>query len=88
MFLDDQMLPQSVHLLVLEVEGREALVFMALQQPPVAFMEDFQGFMLVLEVMEVTHPIMEVMVVMLAHIVMAVHLHYLHMEALHLVMVA
>ena len=44
--------------------------------------------MLVLEVMEVTHPIMEVMVVMLAHIVMAVHLRYLHMEALHLVMVA
>jgi len=41
MFLDDQMLPQSVHLLVLEVEGREALVFMALQQPPVAVMEDF-----------------------------------------------
>lgn len=39
--LDDQMLPQSVHLLVLEVEGHEALIFMALQHPPVALMEDF-----------------------------------------------
>jgi hypothetical protein len=41
MLLDDQMLPQSVRLLVLEVEGHEALVFMALQQPLVAVMEDF-----------------------------------------------
>jgi hypothetical protein len=74
---------------------------MALHLPTVAVMEDFQGFILVVVVMVVTHRIMEVvvvmlvthrimevMVVMLAHIVMAVHLQYLHTEALHLGMVA
>jgi hypothetical protein len=40
LLLDGQMPPQSIHLLVLEVEGHEALVCMALHQPTVAVMED------------------------------------------------
>jgi hypothetical protein len=40
LLLDDQMPPQFVHLLVLEVEGQEALICMAHQQPAVAVMEE------------------------------------------------
>jgi hypothetical protein len=41
LLIDDQILPQSVHLLVLQAQGHEALVCMALQLQTVAVMEDF-----------------------------------------------